>query len=313
MPSKENIQNPDIFVSLQDLLKMEHFAKGFSFLARKQRVKSILGGKHASKLRGRGLDFEEVRNYVAGDDIRHIDWKVTARTQKTHSRVFSEEKEKPALIVVDQSKSMFFGSQKRMKSVVAAELAALSAYRVLKEGDRVGGIVFADNGIDIIYPKRDRRNILRFLEKIVDRNRELNESKAVNFQENLNETLQRIQNIVTHDFLVIIISDFMRYSPKVIKFIAGIARRNDVVLAKIFDPMEENIIEDKFVAGAENFQIFVDGQNHKVIEKFKTGFNEDLSSFETEMKKHKVSLLKLNTIEEVDLQLKQILSRMNAS
>lgn len=308
---KSQNSNPDIFVTLQDLLKMEHLARGFSFLASKQRVRSILGGKHASKLRGRGMDFEEVRNYVAGDDIRHIDWKVTARTQKTHSRVFSEEKEKPALIVVDQSKSMFFGSQKKMKSVVAAQLAALAAYRVLKEGDRVGGIVFADKGIDIIYPKRDRRNILRFLEKIVERNRELEESTATKFQENLDETLRRIQNIVTHDFLVIIISDFMRYSPDVIKFIASISRRNDVVLAKIFDPMEENIIEDKFVAGTADSQIFVDGQNKKITEKFKSGFNEDLSSFETEMKKHKVSLLKLNTVEDVDLQLKQILSRMN--
>ena len=311
MPSKENIQNPDIFVCLQDLLKMEHFAKGFSFLARKQRVKSILGGKHASKLRGRGLDFEEVRNYVAGDDIRHIDWKVTARTQKTHSRVFSEEKEKPALIVVDQSKSMFFGSQKRMKSVVAAELAALSAYRVLKEGDRVGGIVFADNGIDILYPKRDRRNILRFLEKIVARNKELKDSKAVKYSENLRETLRRIQNIVTHDFLVIIISDFMRYSPEVIKFIAGLARRNDVVLAKIYDPMEENIMHDKFVAGSEDSQVFVEGDSSKIKEKFKNGFNSDLSSFETEMKKHKVSLLTLNTVEDVDKQIKELLSTMN--
>jgi uncharacterized protein (DUF58 family) len=311
MPSKENIQNPDIFVSLQDLLKMEHFAKGFSFLARKQRVKSILGGKHASKLRGRGLDFEEVRNYVAGDDIRHIDWKVTARTQKTHSRVFSEEKEKPALIVVDQSKSMFFGSQKRMKSVVAAELAALSAYRVLKEGDRVGGIVFADNGIDILYPKRDRRNILRFLEKIVARNKELKDSTAVKYSENLRETLRRIQNIVTHDFLVIIISDFMRYSPEVIKFIAGLARRNDVVLAKIYDPMEENIMHDKFVAGSEDSQVFVEGDSSKIKEKFKNGFNSDLSSFETEMKKHKVSLLTLNTVEDVDKQIKELLSTMN--
>ena len=200
----------DIFITLNELLKMEHLSKGFSLLASKQRVRSVLGGKHASKLRGRGLDFEEVRNYVPGDDIRNIDWKVTARTQKTHSRVYSEEKEKPTLIVVDQSKSMFFGSKKRTKSVVAAELAALTAFKILKEGDRVGGIVFADNGIDIVYPKRDRKNILRFLEKIVLRNRELVDSKPVEFEKALAETLAKVKNIVTHDFLVVIISDFQR-------------------------------------------------------------------------------------------------------
>ena len=203
---------PEVFVSLDDLLGMELLAKGFSFLAKKQRVKSILGGKHASKLRGRGLDFEEVRNYVAGDDIRNIDWKVTARTKKTHTKVFSEEKERPVLIVVDQSKSMFFGSEKYTKSVVAAKLAALTAFRVLKEGDRVGGVVFADNGIDFVLPKRNKKNALQFLEKIVERNHQLKDSNPVIFEEALKETFIKIKNIVTHDYLIIIISEFFKIS-----------------------------------------------------------------------------------------------------
>jgi uncharacterized protein (DUF58 family) len=304
--------NPNIFVSLQDLLKLEHTARGFSFLAKKQRVRSILGGKHASKLRGRGLDFEEVRNYVAGDDIRHIDWKVTARTQKAHSRVFSEEKEKPALIVVDQSKSMFFGSRQKMKSVVAAELAALTAYRVLKEGDRVGGVIFADNGVDIIYPKRDRRNILRFLEKLVQRNHELETSKPVEFSVSIKELLARVNNIVTHDFLVVIISDFMRYSPEVVKSISYIARHNDVILAKIYDPMEMDIPSEKFIAGNEAKQIHVDGSKSMIRNKFKSGFENDYTNFEAEMKKHKVTLLTINTVDDVTTQIKQVLSQINA-
>jgi len=298
----------NIFISLQDLLKMEYYARGFSFMARKQRVRSILGGKHASKIRGRGLDFEEVRNYVAGDDIRNIDWKVTARTQKTHTKVFSEEKEKPALIVVDQSKSMFFGSQKRMKSVVAAELAALAAFRVLKEGDRVGGIVFADNGIDIIFPKRDRRNIFRFLEKIAERNHELAKSPSIRFEEALKETVNRIKNIVTHDFLVVIISDFMRYSPDVVRFISRMARHNDVILAKVFDPMEQVIPKTKFVAGNEKLQINVDGSDRKIRNEFEEGFDKDYKQFEAVMKKHRVPILKINTIEPVEQQLKEVLT-----
>ncbi|MEN8225876.1 MAG: DUF58 domain-containing protein [Bacteroidota bacterium] len=300
--------NPNIFISLQDLLKMEHLAQGFSFMAKKQKVRSILGGKHASKLRGRGLDFEEVRNYVAGDDIRNIDWKVTARTQKTHSRVFSEEKEKPALIVVDQSKSMFFGSQKKTKSVVAAELAALAAFRVLKEGDRVGGIVFADNGIDIIFPKRDRRNILRFFEKIVSRNHELKASTAIEFEQALKETTNRIKNIVTHDFLVVIISDFMRYSPEVVKFISRIARHNDVILAKVFDPIEQIIPKAKIVTGNEKQQINVDGRNKVISHKFEEGFNNDYQAFASLMKKHRVPVFAINTVDPVEQQLKEILS-----
>lgn len=305
---KDDAKYPqDVFVSLQNLLKMEHVASGFSFLAKKQKVRSILGGKHASKLRGRGLDFEEVRNYVAGDDIRNIDWKVTARTQKTHSRVFSEEKEKPALILVDQSKSMFFGSQRRTKSVVAAELAALAAFRIQKEGDRVGGVVFADDGLDIVFPKRDKRNILRFLEKIVARNRNLQNTQAVNFDIAQKEVFQKIRNIVTHDFLVIVISDFHRYSPNVIKNLTYISQHNDVVLFKVYDPMEREIPKTKIIAGDTKKQVVVDGSKKDIKEKFEKGFDEDYRNFEAQMKKRRIPLILTDTIRDVDEQLKEIL------
>lgn len=303
----KNQEYPDnIFVSLKDLLRMEHLSRGFSFLASKQKVRSIMGGKHASKLRGRGLDFEEVRNYVPGDDIRNIDWKVTARTQKTHSRVFSEEKEKPALILVDQSKSMFFGSEKRTKSVVAAQLAALAAFRVLKEGDRVGGIVFADNGVDIIYPKRDRKNILRFLERIVARNRELKDSKPVVFEQALKETLTKTKNIVTHDFLILIISDFHRYSPEVVRFISRLAQHNDVLLAKIVDPMEREIPEATLVAGDAEKQLILDGEDKKIRQKYQSDFEDNFSKFQAQMKKHRVPLFLIDTIIDIDQQMKEI-------
>ena len=296
----------NIFVSLNDLLKMEHLSRGFSLLASKQKVRSILGGKHASKLRGRGLDFEEVRNYVAGDDIRNIDWKVTARTQKTHTRVYSEEKEKPALIIVDQSKSMFFGSQKKTKSVVAAEIAALTAFKVLKEGDRVGGVVFADKGIDIIYPKRDRKNILRFLEKIVIRNQELIDSEPIEFDKALNAVLSKVKNIVTHDFLVVIISDFHRYNPDIIKFISRLSLHNDVILTKVYDPMEKMIPESKIIAGDKNHQLLLDGEDKKLRDRFKNAFTDDFEKFKEQMKKHRIPVISVDTVTDTDMQLKEI-------
>jgi len=296
----------DVFTSLRELLEMEQHAHHFSLLARKQKVKSILGGKHASKLRGRGLDFEEVRQYVKGDDIRNIDWKVTARTRKTHTRIFSEEKEKPALIVVDQTKPMFFGSVRRTKSVVAAELATLLAFRILKQGDRVGGLVFADQGIDLILPKRDRRNILRFLERIVSRNRELESSTPVQFESALHEAMLKIRNIVTHDYLVVIISDFHRYSPEVIKFISQLSMHNDVILAKIADPMEQEIPDERFIAGDSQTQITVDGTSKKLRDSFHEGFETDYQSFQTRMKKHRIPVFMVNTTEPLDRQIKDI-------
>lgn len=305
---KKNDSFPkNVFISMNDLLQMESVARGFSFLANKQRVKSILGGKHASKLRGRGLDFEEVRSYVVGDDIRNIDWKVTARTQKTHLRVYSEEKEKPVLLIVDQTKSMFFGTKLKTKSVVAAELAALAAFRVTKEGDRVGGIVFGDEGIDVVLPKRNRKNILMFFEKLVKRNRELMNSVANNYKSTNNEVFKQTRNIVTHDYLVIIISDFQMYASETVKYIATIAQHNDVILAKVYDPMEKELMPAKFVGGDGQKQLAIDGTNSKHQTKFSDGFDTEFLRFEAEMKKHRIPVFKVNTEEDVTTQIREIL------
>lgn len=304
--AKEKTYPKNIFTSLNELLLLEGFAKNSPFLAKKQRVSSILGGKHASKLRGRGLDFEEVRNYVPGDDIRTIDWKVTARTQKTHTRVYSEEKEKPALIIVDQTKSMFFGSQVKMKSVVAAELAAMAAFKVQKEGDRVGGIIISDDKVDIVYPKRDRKNILLFLEKLVQQNRGLAESKSSDMDLRVQDTFQKIRNLVTHDFLIVIISDFQRYDEKVIKNISYMAQHNDVVLAKIYDPLEQNIPESEIIATDGEMQLLVEGQNSNIRKKAKELFDKDFTDFEDTMKKYRIPVFKLNTVDPIEKQLEEV-------
>jgi len=304
---KSDTYPKDVFISLRELLAMEHFAQYFALIARKQRVRSLLGGRHASKMRGRGLDFEEVRNYVKGDDIRNIDWKVTARTQKTHTRVFREEKEKPALIIVDQSKSMFFGSQKRMKSVVAAELAAIAAFRVLKQGDRVGGVVISDNGIDVLLPKRDRRNILRFFDRIVERNHQLLDSEPVPFEESLQETMAKVRNIVTHDFLVVIISDFHRYSPDVLKFTSILSQHNDVVIARVEDPFEKELPKSKFIAGNSSTQVSMEANKESFRKQVSEGYQTDFEFFKSHMHKYRVPVLNINTVDPVDQQLKDIL------
>ena len=145
---------PGVYASLPDLVASQRRASGFSFSAR-QPIHSSSLGDYASRLRGRGLNFE-IRRYQMGDDIRQIDWKVTARTRKTHSRVFTEERERTTLLLVDQRITMFFGSVKNMKSVTAAEAAALAAWRVLAQKDRVGALRSTIQGL-----KRSARSAAR--------------------------------------------------------------------------------------------------------------------------------------------------------
>lgn len=133
-----------IHPTLEQLVRLQFEAREFSLLPR-QPVHSLLSGRHASRLRGRGLTFEELRDYRPGDDIRTMDWKATARLRKPHVRVYTEERERPVLLVVDQRVSMFFGSARTTKATTAAELVALSAWRTLDAGDRVGAIVFDDD------------------------------------------------------------------------------------------------------------------------------------------------------------------------
>jgi len=180
-----------VYADLGDLARLEHKASGFSFLPR-QPVHSLLTGRHASRLRGRGLNFEEIRRYLPGDDIRTIDWKITQRTGKPHVRVFTEERDRPAILAIDQRLSMFFGSQRAMKSVVAAELAALSAWRVFSAGDRVGALVFNDTEIEEIKPHRSRRRVMQILGAVTRMNHALRVDAGITENPGmLNQVLER--------------------------------------------------------------------------------------------------------------------------
>ena len=125
------------------------------------------------RLRGRGLEFEELRPYYEGDDVRAIDWPSTARTGSPQLRVYTEERDRSVILLVDQRLAMFFGSRRAMKSVVAAEAAALAAWRVTSLGDRIGGIVFSENGIDEIRPRARRAAIGPLFDAIVRQNNKL--------------------------------------------------------------------------------------------------------------------------------------------
>jgi uncharacterized protein (DUF58 family) len=227
-----------IQTSLEALLMLRAEARGFSFLPR-QPVTSLLAGRHGSRLRGRGLAFEELRHYQQGDDIRTIDWRATARLRSPHVRVYREERERPVLLVVDQRRTMFFGSRRAMKSVVAAEVAALVAWRTLAAGDRLGGIVF--NGFEMVdlAPHRSQTRVLRLLHEVVRLNQLLAEEPAepVAGTVTLNHVLEAAQRRAVHDYLVVLISDLDGADETTQRLVTGLSAHNDVLLVGIYDPL----------------------------------------------------------------------------
>ncbi len=193
------------YVALEDLIALRFPARQLR-LGRRNRALSVLAGPNKSNFRGRGIDFEEVRNYQAGDDIRSIDWRVTARTGTAHTKLFREERERPVLVAVDQRSSMFFGSSHCFKSVLAAQLASLLAWSALDAGDRVGGLVFNGASHREIRPRRSRKTVLALLSQIAQYNRTL--PLAAPADTGFAEILANLRRIVRPGSSLFIVSDF---------------------------------------------------------------------------------------------------------
>lgn len=237
----ETAKMPGVYVDLEELIALEQRGRRVSFLPR-QPVHSLLSGRFASRMRGRGLNFEEIRDYRAGDDVRSIDWKVTARLQKPHVRVFNEERDRQALLVVDQRLSMFFGSRLSMKSVTAAQAAAIAAWRVLGVGDRVGAIVFNDGELVEIKARRSRATVLQILSAIVARNQALGVGRGlVAAPIMLNTALEHATRRALHDATIIVISDFDGAGDATRKMIGAMTQHNDVVALLVHDPLQSDL------------------------------------------------------------------------
>ena len=227
-----------VYVTLNELLKFDHLAKGFSFLP-SQPVHSILSGQHGSKVRGRGMDFSEMKQYVQGDDPRSMDWKATRRTGKPYIRVFNEERDRNVWLVVSQRNSMFFGTKMMMKSVAAAHLTALSAFRVIGSGDRVGAVVYNDDTLKFFKPQRSKQGVIHILSEVVKQNQQLHASNSDNTKDRLNEALKIVSVAAKHDDLIILIGDGRAMDEESTRYITTLSIHNDVIAALIYDPMEK--------------------------------------------------------------------------
>ncbi|MEM9632567.1 MAG: DUF58 domain-containing protein [Pseudomonadota bacterium] len=296
-----------IRVDLNHLRSLENRARGLSFLPR-QPANSALNGRHASRLRGRGLNFEELRGYLAGDDPRTIDWKVTARTGEPHVRVYSEERDKPALLVVDQRMSMFFGTRHNMKSVTAAETAALAAFRILDQGDRLGGIVFGDEITCEIRPRRSKVVLDRFLTALARANNLLRANAAVmEAPMLLNRPLAAVARLAKRDHLIVVISDFDGLDDTTEKLVANLARHNDLVLCPVTDPISEEVPEGtKLIVSDGDLQVEVDtttGETYRRLEEFTKGRLAQVLSWQ---RKFGVPIFPLSAGEETIAQLSRL-------
>jgi len=227
------------YSDLPELIRLRHGARDLK-LRRQRQAFSLLVGPHQTRFRGRGIEFEEARFHQAGDDIRSIDWRVTARTGKPHTKLFREERERPVLLLVDQGLSMFFGSRTCCKSVTAAHIAALLAWAALQGNDRVGGLVCNDTDHVEVRPKRQTRTVLELLSNIHRFNRLLRR-QPVPDATGLNRALEELRRITRPGSNLFLISDFQGFGAAGEKHLFQLSRHNDISAIQVYDPLEQQL------------------------------------------------------------------------
>jgi uncharacterized protein (DUF58 family) len=236
----KHYQTNGVNLSITELLQYRHHSRGID-LSPKHPPQARLAGAYVSRLKGRGMEFDESRHYKAGDDIRAIDWRVTARTGKTHTKIFREERERPVYLFTDMSQSMQFGSQFLLKSVQAAHITSLIAWSAISRGDKVGGVSFNATTHRENKPRARQASVLSQLNGLValqnepvPQSEQITDTAVSSFLDNCS----RLSRLVKPGSLVWIISDFRHLDAASAAVIADMQRHCEVRACIVNDPME---------------------------------------------------------------------------
>jgi len=220
-------------VDVTEALSQELFQKIKTIQIRTQRiVNEVFAGEYESAFKGRGMEFEEVREYQPGDDIRHIDWNVTARMSAPYVKVHKEERELTVMLVVDVSSSGAFGSGTKLKNEVAAEVAALLAYTAIRSNDRVGLIIFSDRIEHYIPPKKGRAHVWRVIRDILS-------FRPQRRSTDLQGALEYLTKVIRRRAVVFVISDFL--DEDFADRLRVVAKRHDITAISVGDRREASL------------------------------------------------------------------------
>lgn len=222
-------------VSVDDLIGLRFRAQRLE-LGIARRARKTMIGAHGSRFRGRGMEFSESRIYQPGDDVRSIDWRVTARTGRPHTKLFQEERERPVILLVDLGTSMFFGTRTAYKSVLAAETAALIAWAAMRVGDRVGALVAGRSAHTEVKPASGRRGVLRVLRALAALSRIPGNDEEQRIS--LSDNLLRARHVARPGSLLVLISDFYGLDEDAAGHLSRVRQHNDMLACWIHDPLE---------------------------------------------------------------------------
>ena len=238
-PAMNNSGDGLVRVSTKSLIELRRRADMVPLNAIK--IMAPQSGAYLSPFKGRGMDFDESRMYQAGDDIRNIDWRVTARTGAAHTKVFREERERAVLMWVDYRRPMFFATQGAFKSVLAARAAALLAWSAIQHGDRLGGLIFSEQEHEELRPQRGDKAVLHFIKKLANHPAWTEHENAPDENGTVVQSLIRLRRVAKPGSLVILFSDFHNFGPQAESHLIQLSRHNDVIMLFFHDPLESRL------------------------------------------------------------------------
>jgi uncharacterized protein (DUF58 family) len=226
-----------VSVSIESLIRQKPAGESIKISA--PRIRVLTAGGHVSSFKGRGVEFDESRPYQAGDDLRTIDWRVTARTGKPHTKVFREERNRPIIAWIDLRRPMMFATRGAYKAVIAAEAAALVAWSAVAHGDRLGGLVFSDTDHHELRPALGRRAALRLLRRICDSWQTPESAGAESVD--TGRALLRLTRVARPGSLICLISDFRNMSDDGERHLRRLAIHSDLLLIHVYDSIEAEL------------------------------------------------------------------------
>ncbi len=224
-----------IYIGQSALIGLQSDAAILKFKPTK--IRSSMSGQYLSRFKGRGMEFDESRPYQPGDDIRNMDWRVTARTNRAHSKVFREERERPVLLWVDFRPSMFFATRVCFKSVLAAKLAALLSWKATQQGDRLGALLFSASRHLELRPGRGKKAVLRLIKQLSEFSHAMKVNAGDSRQDD-RHALNRLLQVTRPGSLIYLISDFRHMTEQLESTLSHLSAHNEVVLLHIYDPLE---------------------------------------------------------------------------
>jgi len=280
-----------VHINLDELIGARFAAQRMRFAPRVS-ARAARGGAHASRFRGRGIDFDEVRAYQPGDDIRAMDWRVTARTGKPHTKLFHEERERPVLFAVDFSASMRFGTRVAFKHVVAAKVAAFWAWCAARHGDRIGGVVFSESGGLEIKPRAGQAGVLRMLRALADYVPTANAEP----ESGLRKALQHLRSVTRPGSLIVLVSDFWSWDESCESLLADLQRHSEVVAVQVADALEQQLPPPGNYAVSDGVSaVPIDTTNDALRSAYQQRYERHARSVQETMQRRAVNVISLST------------------